>query len=204
MQSHDRTESAPLEPPQEQLSEFLVVRVATMEAANVGRPPRYASHTCIQTSHELTSKHTPGRCNVATPHQCSISLRASPCTTQQIDDVSLSSFRHTFVERLSIALWVHIPNLQIRSQMIPVNIKVIDIILRLSLIKPKQLDAFGVIILLSHLPHILASIRICGVVVHSLAFDVHGGSDATICADEEAFLEHVRVVGAALVDGGPD
>ena len=80
MQSNNRAEGSPLEPPYQKLSECRVLRVASNEAPDVCCPPGNSCNPHIQTGTQLLAETFPIAVNVSRPNECSISLASCPRT----------------------------------------------------------------------------------------------------------------------------
>src|SRR4029077_7263050 len=76
VEPEERTERTELEPPDDQLAEIRIVRITTMEAPDVGRPPRDAGEPDVQACSDLLPQRVPGRGDVARPDGGTVSLAA--------------------------------------------------------------------------------------------------------------------------------
>lgn len=56
MNPHDRSEGTELEPAYQKLPEFLILRHASMEASDVGRPPRNSTQSHVNTGTDLLAE----------------------------------------------------------------------------------------------------------------------------------------------------
>ena len=84
MKTHDGTERSPLEPAHKQFAEIRIVRISTVESADIRGPPGNSRQPHIQSGCQLVFHARKAGGNVAGPHQRAVSLASRPGTSQEI------------------------------------------------------------------------------------------------------------------------
>lgn len=101
------------------------------------------------------------------------------------------SFRfHPLVEVTSVLLRAGIANPHVAASILPIGIGTIDTVLRFSLIELEHLYALLVVVLLRLLPDEPARLGVSRVEVGSISVTLHGNTDTSVVADEEAVFKH--------------
>ena len=88
--------------------------------------------------------------------------------------------------------------------MVAIQVEVIPAVLGFGFVQPKERHALVEVVLLGLFPDEVAGLLLGGVEVHGVAHEVHGNADAPVHADQQALLQHLRIVFAVLIHGGPD
>ena len=174
MQAHNRTETAPLEPTDQQFSKFFAFGVTAMEPTAIHGPPGNTCHSHGKTNAQLRLHCTETGINVTAPYQRPILLTAGPGAPHQIDNLFLPFLFHAVVKGLGIHHRVQIAHLQVGTQMIPVIGIIIDRIFRLCFIQPENTNAQVIIILFGLPPNKIPGTRMCGIIKHRVTHKVHG------------------------------
>ena len=204
VQAHDRAERAVLEPAREHLAERFVVRVAAVEAADVGRPPRDARDAHVQARGELVAEALKARVDVAGPDERAVLLRAGPRAAQEVQNILLPLLLHALIEGLGVALRVDVADLHVRPEVVAVVVEIVIGVLRLGLIQPEHAHALVVVVFLHFVPDEFARLGVRRVVVDRVVHAVQRNREAALDIDEQAALAHLCIVRALVVDGRPD
>lgn len=183
MQSHHRTKGAPLEPPRKQLPESRVVRVPTMKAPNIRRPPGDTRNAHIQARGELVPERRPRRGDIAAPNEGAVFLTPRPCAPEQVDDIRLPGPLHALVERPRVLLGERVPDLHVAAGVVAVDVEVVDGVLGLGFVEPEDLDALVVVVPFGGFPDELARGGVCCVEVCDVAVALHGNAQAAVVPD---------------------
>ncbi len=131
-----------------------------MKTANICRPPGDTRYRHIQSSFHLNAQHLKSGANITGPYKCAIPLTSRPRTANQVDNVGLPFCLHTLIEGTAVFSRVHIAYLHARSQMITVDVMIIDAKFRLRFIEPKDFNPFVIIILFYFAPKEFSRLRI--------------------------------------------
>ncbi len=141
--------------------------------------------------------------DIARPYEGAVFLAAGPGAADEVDRVPLPRGDHAVVEGLRVHGGVDVPDLEVRAEVIPVVVEVVDRVLGFRLVEPEKAYAPVVVTLLDRSPEILPRSRIGRVVEERVAAELHGDAHSTIDADEIALAQHLLVMGASRLDGGP-
>ena len=181
-----------------------IVNPSAVESSDIGSPPRDSRNSHIDARRVLVSQGLEIGMDIPAPHQRPVFLTAGPRAPQQVNNIFLSLLLHPVKKRFGIHDRIEISNLEIRSQMIPVIVKIVNRIFRFGFIQPKDFNAFVVIVFLCFSPYILSGLRIRRIVVNGVSHIVHTDSQTALRTNQIALLLHFLKVFAAIVDCWPN
>ena len=204
VQSHYRAESAPLEPPHQQLLESGILRISPGKASDIRSPPGNAGYSHVKACAELSAEGLPVAVDIARPHKSPVPLASRPGAAKKVHRRFHPGCDLAVVKGLRIKLRIDISHLGHRPHEIPVIVVVIGGELRLRLIQPEYLDSIIVVVFLAEFPHVIPGFRIGGVIEGVLPLKPHGDLHAPLVLDQETFLAHLLIILTGQIDLRPD
>ena len=204
VQTHNGAKQTELEPPDQQLTEFLTFRIPHQEPSDITVPPGNSAHSHGKTAGDALAQGVPVGHDIPVPHRRTVFLAAGICRPGQGNNLLLSLLPQTVIKHFYIIIRIKHGCLGAVSQVKMQMTELLRMHLRLRLVQPEIPDPLVIVVLLYPVPHKGSGIRIHGINKGLLAVKIKGAVLTVFCPHQHIGLAHSPVIFAFGIDGGPD
>ena len=193
--AHHRQEAGERAPAGEQFLEGIRIDHAVVEPSHIGGEPRDAGHAHMDRAGDLRAQIREGRPDVARPDERPVALGPGPRASGEVDDLPFGpGLQLPFVEPAVVGLRIHVADVEVAAEVVPVVAEIIDAVFGFGLVEPERAHALVPVVLAATIPHERAGARVGRVVVDAGLLEHHVEVEPGFCADQIVVALHFHEI----------